>query len=82
MVLVEYKGELAKLTGKSEESLSATSLEGLLLMIKKNYSKEVYQTAKRCHITINGKISHQKLIGRLLLNENDRVVFFPVCSGG
>ncbi|MDK2943067.1 MAG: ThiS family [Acetobacterium sp.] len=82
MVIVFYKGELAKLTGKTSEILNVSSLQTLFQYLKKNYSKEIYQTAKRCHITQNGKIIQQKLFEKIALKENDRIVFFPVCSGG
>lgn len=78
MIYVKYKGELKRYTNTSAETLDCTTLKGLLRLLKKNYGRETFKAIRQCHIAVNGK----RTTLNLTLQENDEVVFIPVCCGG
>ncbi|WP_026393826.1 MoaD/ThiS family protein [Acetobacterium malicum] len=78
MIYVKYKGELRRYTNTSAETLDCTSLRGLLRLFKKNYGRDAQKAMRQCHIVVNGKRANLELT----LQENDEVVFIPVCCGG
>ena len=82
MIRVEYRGELVKRMGKSEEWIAADSIEALMKEIRKRYSKEQYLSVKRSYIAVDGSVIQQKLLQKTKLKANDRVVFYAVCCGG
>ncbi|MEG0810584.1 MAG: MoaD/ThiS family protein [Eubacterium sp.] len=78
MICVKYKGELKRITGIEEETVDCTTLKELLYVLKKIHGREILKAIRPCHIIVNGKRANSKL----KLQNNDEVVFIPVCCGG
>lgn len=82
MIKVTYYGDLARKTGAMVEYLEGESVSEILKAMKKRHGADVYKTAKRSHILVNGE--NAGLYGgyRMKIKEGDEVVIFPVCGGG
>ncbi len=81
-MVIKYYAKLAKITGKKEEKLEASSVKKLLSEIDKMYGKEAYKIAKTCHIVINEDTCASLGGFKAKLSSSDIVRFLPVCGGG
>jgi molybdopterin converting factor small subunit len=80
MAHVEYYGVMRILTGKTEESLEASTLSELLGIIGKQYGRKAKAAAKSSLIVVeNEKVLS---IRKVILSQNSEVGFFPMCCGG
>ena len=82
VILVKYRGHLAALAGKAEETLEALDVEGVLKTIRKNHGREAEKAARAMLITLNGESILLKKVFKTNLKDGDVLSFFPVCAGG
>jgi molybdopterin converting factor small subunit len=81
-ITVTYRGALAELTGRKEETIPAASVRDVLTHVKTAYGAPTLKTAKTMLITVNGRsILHMKLY-KTSLKAGDTVSFLPICAGG
>jgi molybdopterin converting factor small subunit len=82
MIKVKYRGNLAALTGKAEETLEALDVESLLKTIGKLHGRDAEKAARTMLIALNGESILLLKRYKTALNEGDAVNFFPLCAGG
>ena len=81
-VTIKYRGELAELTGVSDDNLEAASVSDVLKHIKKTYGNDAFKEAKRMVIAVNGKSILLLKNEKTALAKGDTVTFLPICGGG
>ena len=81
-VQVRYRGNLAALTGRMEETMDAEDVNGLLKTIRRQYSPEAEKAARSMLIALNGESILLLKRFKTTLSNGDKVSFFPLCAGG
>ena len=81
-VQVKYRGHLAALTGRTEETIDAGDVNGILKTIRRQYSPEAEKAARSMLIALNGESILLLKRFKTALNDGDKVSFFPLCAGG
>ncbi len=82
MILLRYRGDLQKLTGKDRDEIDAMTVADVLKFIRISYGKDAYKRAAAMLIAVNG-VSILLLNGKgTKLSDSDTVSFLPVCGGG
>jgi len=81
-VTVYYRAALAELTGKTEESICAATVRGVLAQIKKAYGAQAHQAAKRMLIAVNNDSIQLHKGFDTRLADGMEVRFMPICGGG
>ena len=81
-VKLYYRAALAEMTGKTEESIDAAHVRGVLGYIKKSYGAGAYQAARRMLIVVDSDsiLLHKGFDTKLA--DGMSVRFMPICAGG
>ncbi|MDR2686984.1 MAG: MoaD/ThiS family protein [Oscillospiraceae bacterium] len=81
-VQVHYRAALAELTGKTEETVDAATVRGVLGHIKKAYGAGALRAAKRMLVAVDNDsiLLHKGFDTKLA--DGMSVRFLPICGGG
>lgn len=82
MVYVEYRGELAGLTGVPGEEIEAAKVKDVLRHIKNAYGAEAHRHAKKMLVVVDRKSVTLLQNFNTPLHDGARVGFLPICGGG
>ena len=81
-ILVQYRGELAALTGCKSEVLQVADVGEVLRQVKWAHGAKAYKLAKAMLIAVDGKSISLADGFKTKLSGCGEVMFLPVCGGG
>ena len=81
-VTVRYRGELAALTGRTEESVEAAAVRDIMKYIKSSYGALAEKKAKSMLIAVDGESMLLRRGFATPLKGGETVQFLPMCGGG
>lgn len=82
MITVKYYAPIRGVTGVTEETLDAASVNDVVRHIKSAYGKEAQKAAKSALVVVNDVSIGQYDDWKTKLNDGDVVGFLPLCGGG
>jgi len=81
-ITVQYRGQLAQLTGTGSEALDVHTVRDILKHIKKSYGSKAEQFAKAMLTAVDGESILLRKGYATQLKEGEAVQFLPICGGG
>lgn len=82
MITIKYYAPIRGITGVTEETLNAASVNDVVKHIKTVYGKAAQKAARSALVVVNDVSIGQLAEWKTKLTDGDVVGFLPLCGGG
>lgn len=82
MAKLVYRGEMQRITGKSEESIEAQNMYEVMRYISRHYGAPARLTMRRCLVALDGVRLDKPASRGTAVTAEGEIYFFPLCGGG